>query len=254
MTPLSGLLLAVAGFAGGAVNSAAGGGTLLVFPALLATGLPAVTANITASVGMLVGTLGGSIAYRGELGGQRRRIRWFGVASVIGGVSGALLLLATPGDGFRAIVPYLLLTAVALLLLGPRLSAGLRARGRAPTREDDVTWHGFVLLSLVTIYGSYFGAGLGVVLLAILGIVLDEDFQRINALKSVLLTVANGAGVAVFIARGHVSWGYAAVVGIAAFAGGTVGARAARRLPTAWLRATVAILGTTVAIVLLIRR
>lgn len=254
MTPLSGVLLGLAGFAAGAVNAAAGGGTLIVFPALLAAGVPALTANVTASVGLIAGPVGGSLAYREELRGQRHRLIACGLASVLGGAVGALLLLATPGDGFRTFVPYLILTAVALLMAGPRIQAMLRARGRESHPDAQASSRTLLALAITTIYGGYFGAGQGVMLLAILGIALHDELQRINALKGVLGGLSSGAGVIVFVIAGHVDWGFAAVLGAGAYFGATFGVRIARRLPPQVLRATIAILGTTVATILLIRR
>lgn len=247
-------LVAVAGFGAGAVNAAAGGGTLISFPALLAAGVPALTANITSSVGLLTGYLGGSVAYRRELVGQGHRVRVLGVASAIGGVSGALLLLLTPGDAFRGFVPYLLLLACALLLAQPRVGDWVRARrDEAPSPGDRIGIGVAVLVAVLTVYGSYFGAGLGVVLLAALGIALHDGLQRINALKGLLSLIVNVAGVAVFLASGHVDWGYAAILAVTSFAGAHFGVGVARRVSPTVLRTTIVVLGITVAGALLIR-
>lgn len=247
-------LVAVAGFGAGAVNAAAGGGTLLSFPALLAAGVPALTANITSSVGLLTGYLGGSVAYRRELVGQGHRVRVLGVASVIGGVTGAVLLLLTPGDAFRGVVPYLLLLACALLLAQPRVGAWVRVRRSKQSSPDDQVRFGVaVLVAVLTVYGSYFGAGLGVVLLAALGVVLHDGLQRINALKGLLSLIVNVAGVAVFLASGHVDWGYAAILAVTSYAGAHFGVGVARRVSPVVLRAAVVVLGAAVAVVLLAR-
>lgn len=247
-------LVALAGFGAGAVNAAAGGGTLLSFPALLAAGVPALTANITSSVGLLTGYLGGSVAYRRELVGQRHRVRVLGVASAIGGVSGALLLLVTPGGAFRDLVPYLLLLACALLLAQPRVGAWVRARqGTEPTADDRVGVGVAVVVAVLTVYGSYFGAGLGVVLLAALGVALHDGIQRINALKGLLSLIVNVAGVAVFLASGHVDWGYAGILAVTSYVGAHFGVGVARRVSPAVLRGVVVVLGVAVAVALLAR-
>ena len=247
-------LVAVAGFGAGAVNAAAGGGTLLSFPALLAAGVPALTANITSSVGLLAGYAGGSVAYRRELVGQGHRVRVLGAASVVGGVAGALLLLVTPARSFRGVVPYLLLLACALLLAQPRVGAWVRARrGEAPHAGAKVGLGLAVLVAVLTVYGSYFGAGLGVVLLAALGIALDDGLQRINALKGLLSLIVNVAGVAIFLASGHVDWGYAAILTVTSYAGAHFGVGVARRVSPTVLRAAVVVLGAAVAAALLAR-
>jgi uncharacterized membrane protein YfcA len=248
------VLVAFAGFGAGAVNAAAGGGTLLSFPALLAAGVPALTANITSSVGLLAGYAGGSVAYREELAGQGHRVKVLGVSSVVGGVAGALLLLVTPGDAFRGLVPFLLLAACALLLAQPRVASWVRGRrGDQPRGGDRVTLGLAAVVAVLTVYGSYFGAGLGVVLLAALGIALDDGLQRINALKGLLSLIVNAAGVVVFLVSGHVAWGYALLLAVTSYAGGHFGVGVARRLPANTLRVGVVVLGAVVALVLLIR-
>jgi uncharacterized membrane protein YfcA len=247
------VLVAFAGFGAGAVNAAAGGGTLLSFPALLAAGVPALTANITSSVGLLAGYAGGSVAYREELAGQGHRVKVLGLSSIVGGVAGALLLLVTPGDAFRGLVPFLLLAACALLLAQPRVASWVRARrGDQPHGGDRVSLGLAALVAVLTVYGSYFGGGLGVVLLAALGIALDDGLQRINALKGLLSLIVNAAGVVVFLVSGHVAWGYALVLAVTSYAGGHFGVGVARRLPANALRVGVVVLGAVVALVLLL--
>jgi hypothetical protein len=272
MSPLEWLLVAGAGAAAGAVNAIAGGGTLVTFPALLAVGLPPVSANITSSVGLLAGYAGGSVGYRRELAGQGRRVRELALAAVVGGVLGALILLVTPADAFRAVVPYLVLVACALLAAQPRL-ARLVATRRAPAAlpagagstlpprrtaapepvGGSLGWgvRGGVLVA--SIYGSYFGAGLGVLLLGVLGILVADDLQRLNALKGLLSLIVNVVGVAVFVFSGWVDWPVALVVAATAWGGGLLGVRIARVLPARVLRAVVCALGVVVAVVLLVR-
>ncbi|MGN6300123.1 MAG: sulfite exporter TauE/SafE family protein [Angustibacter sp.] len=248
------LAIGAAGLAAGAVNAVAGGGTLISFPTLLAVGVPPVTANITSSVGLVTGYLGGAIGYRRELGGQRARLRALSVVAVLGGIAGAILLLVTPADSFRMVVPYLVLLSCALLAAQPRLAQWV-ARG---SRERSAPSHGVTLpvrvgVFVAAVYGSYFGAGLGVLLLGVLGILMADSLQRLNGLKTVLAFVVNAVGVAIFVVSGHVRWDLAAVLLGTSYVGGLLGARVARVLAPAVLRACVVTLGTVVAVVLLVR-
>jgi uncharacterized membrane protein YfcA len=244
------LLVLGAGFLGGGVNALAGGGTLLTYPALLAAGLPPVLANTTSSVGLLCGYAGGSLAYRREIEGQRARAARLVAAGVVGGVVGAVLLLVLDPDAFRVVVPYLVLLACALLAVQPRVAEWLRARGRA---EEHPLWISQLLIGAGAVYGTFFGAGLGVVMLAVLGLLVADDLQRLNALKGVLSLVINGVGALIFVATGHVSWLAAVLVAVGAFGGATLGVALARRLPPEGIRAGVVLTGVAVAIVLLLR-
>lgn len=252
------LLAAGGGLLAGGVNAIAGGGTLITFPALLAAGLPPVTANVTSSVGLLAGYAGGTVGYRRELQGQGDRVRQLLVVAAVGGVIGAVLLLRTPGDSFRALVPWLVVLACLLLAAQPRLSRAVAARraavapaGAAPPPE--IGWPVRLGVGVAAVYGSYFGAGLSVLLLAVLGVFLLDDLQRLNALKGLLSFLVNLVGVAVFVVSGRVDWPVALVVAAAAWVGGLLGVRVARRLPAARLRAAVVVLGLVVAAVLLVR-
>lgn len=251
MTPADAALTAGAGLLAGVVNAVAGGGTLVTFPALLSTGMPAVTANITSSVGLLSGYAGGSVAYRRELAGQGPRVRALGVVSVVGGVTGAVLLLVTPAAAFRSVVPFLILASCLLLAVQPRLAAALRHRGGA---GGDASWQLQAAVFVGAVYGAYFGAALGVLLLALLGLLLHDELQRLNALKGLLSLVINVVGVAVFVVAGRVAWGHAAILALTAYAGGTLGVGVARRLPAGLLRVAVVTLGVVVAGLLLFRR
>jgi uncharacterized membrane protein YfcA len=241
------MLVLGAGFLAGAVNAVAGGGTLISFPALLSVGISPVTANMTSSVGLLSGYAGGSVAYRRELEGQRQRAVGLLVAAVIGGLVGAVLLLLTPGDSFRALVPYLVLLSSGLLAVQPKVAGWLRGRG-----SDRPDWQVQLAVGTAAVYGSYFGAGLGVILLAVLGLLVVDELQRLNALKGVLSLVVNLAGVAVFLLTGHVDWLAALLLAVAAYLGATVGVGAARRLPGETVRAFVVVSGLVVGITLLL--
>lgn len=246
MTPADALMVLGAGTIAGAVNVVAGGGTLITFPALLAAGLSPVAANITSSVGLLAGYAGGSLAYRQELEGQRGRAKGLAVAGVIGGVAGAVLLLLTPGDSFRAVVPFLILLSCLLLAIQPRVAAWLKGRG-----ADHPAWQAQLAIGVAAVYGSYFGAGLGVIVLAVLGLLIADELQRLNALKGALSLVINLAGVAVFLATGSVHWLAALLLAVGAFVGATFGVRLARRLPGQAVRVFVVLAGLVVAVVLL---
>jgi uncharacterized membrane protein YfcA len=243
------VLLAGAGFGAGAVNAVAGGGSLVSFPALLAAGYPSVTANVTNSVAVLPGYAGGSLAYRRELAGQGDRIRALAPTSVLGTAAGAALLLTSPASVFDEIVPWLILAACALLALQPRAAA--IAQRHRDHRGSTVALQ--VGLFLGAVYGGYFGAGLGIMLLALLGVLLPDDLQRLNALKGVLSLIVAFVAAIAFAIFGPIAWDAALVVGVASLAGGAAGVRVARRLPAPVLRGVVVAYGVVVAIVLLVR-
>ena len=252
MTPGAAALLAAAGLTAGAVNSIAGGGTLITFPALLAIGVGPVAANITSSVGLLSGYLGGSIGYRNELAGQGRRIRALLLVGVLGGLTGAVVLLLTPASAFDAAVPILILISCALLAAQPALARLVAARRSTHPSGSDASWTVRAGVFASAVYGTYFGAGLGVLLLAVLGILVHDELQRLNALKGLLSLVVNIVGVLVFISSGRVVWAAAGILCIGAYTGGLLGVRLARRLPSHVLRAGVILLGTCVAVTLLL--
>lgn len=250
MTALEALLVLGAGSLAGAVNAIAGGGTLIAFPALLAVGLPAVPANTTCAVGLLAGYAGGSVAYRQELSGQGARARSLLLPALVGAVGGAVLLLALPGDAFEAVVPFLVLASCGLLALQPRLARALAARGVVRPHPG---WEVQLAVGAAAVYGAYFGAGLGVVLLAVLGALVPDDLQRLNALKGLQSLVVNLVAAGVFVAAGRVDWAAAAVLALGAWVGATYGVRLARRLPPTAVRVVVVLAGTAVGLVLLVR-
>jgi uncharacterized protein len=248
------VVVAAAGAAAGLINSLAGGGTLVMFPALLAVGIPARTANMTSSVALIWGYAGGSVGYRRELVDLGTAIRALAGAAVAGAGLGAAALLVTPADAFRSVVPYLILLSCGLFGTQERLRRRLAARraGQPLWMDSRRSWDAIGGTLVSAVYGSYFGAGLGVLLLAVLGITLDEDLQSLNALKSVLALVVNAVAVAVFVVAGDVSWGYATLGAVAAFAGGRGGVSFARRLSASALRRAVVVAGTAVAVTLLL--
>lgn len=231
-------LLVVAAFAAGAINAVAGGGSLVSFPALVAVGYPAKIANVTNTVALWPGYIGGSIGYAQQLRGQERRVLILTVPSIVGALLGSALLLLTPADSFEAIVPFLILFAAALLAVQPRVAAWVAKRRGARVVVDanvEVVVGTFVL----AIYGAYFGAGLGILTLAILGILLPDELHRSNALKGMLSAIINAAAVVYFAFFGPVEWLPAIVMAGAALAGGYIGVGWARRLSAERLRAAV---------------
>jgi len=239
-----------AGLAAGAVNTIVGSGSLISFPTLLALGYPPVVANVSNTLGLVPGSASGAIGYRRELRGQRRRVGVLGVASGLGGLTGAVLLLVLPGSVFRGVVPILILAACALVVVQPRLARRLAARG-GPSRP-----HGGPMLMAgvfgTGIYGGYFGAAQGVLLIALLGIFLDDTLQRLNGVKNVLAAVVNGVAAVVFILVADVAWDAAALLAVGAAVGGQIGARVGRRIPAAALRVIIVVVGTTVAVQMLL--
>lgn len=242
------LFLALAGLGAGLVNGAAGGGTLLSFPALLAVGYPALTANVTSTVGIWTGYLGGAAGFRREVASQKDRLKGLAPTVVAGGVAGGVLLLTTPSKDFRALAPYLLLFSCLLFAVQPLVGSWLAQKGQPSSR--NLLLH--IGVFVASVYGAYFGAGLGVVLLAVLGTALPEPLVRVNGLRSVLSLIVNTVAVIIFVAHAHVAWGAAGLMAGAALVGGYVGSRAARRVPSAVLRAIVVALGLATAVSLFV--
>lgn len=235
------LAIALAGFAAGTINTVVGSGTLITFPVLLAFGFAPVTANVSNTVGLVPGSLSGAIGYRHELAGQAGKARRLGTVSALGSVTGATLLLVLPASAFEAIVPAFIAIALALVVLQPRLAAALASR--SPAREHG--GHAVTLLALFAtgVYGGYFGAAQGILLLAILGLALAQDLHRTNALKNVLAGLVNGVAGLFFVVAAHVEWGPAAIIALGSIVGGQVGARYGRRLHPAALRGLIVVVG-----------
>ena len=238
------LLLAMAGLGAGVVNGAAGGGTLLSFPALLAVGYPALTANVTSTVGIWTGYLGGAAGFRKEIGAQQRRLAALTPTVVVGAVAGGVLLLTTPSNDFSAIAPYLLLFSCLLFAVQPLVRSWLAKRGEP--RPHTLFMHAGLFVA--AIYGAYFGAGLGVVMLAVLGTALPEPLVRVNGLRSVLSLLVNTVAVVIFVARAHIAWSAAGLMAGCALVGGYAGSRLARRIPTVVLRSVIITLGLVTAV------
>jgi uncharacterized membrane protein YfcA len=240
MDPLEALAIAAAGVAAGTINTVVGSGTLVTFPVLLAFGYPPVVANVSNTIGLVPGSISGALGYRRELEGQGRRAAHFGFASFLGALTGAVLLLTLPASAFKAIVPVFIAIALVLIVLQPRLSRRLAAR-RPPGGHEGVVPALAVYGSGV--YGGYFGAAQGILLLAVLGLALPDDLQRINALKNVLALIVNGVAGIVFVFVAHVAWAAAGLIAAGAVVGGQIGAHYGRRLPPAALRTVIVAVG-----------
>jgi uncharacterized protein len=246
MTPLEALLVLVAGVWAGAINTLVGSGSLVTFPVLLAVGYPPLTANISNNLGVVPGSVSGAYGYRRELHGQGGRLLRFAPASVLGGVAGAVLLLALPASAFEAIVPVFVAAGVVLVVLQPRINRRL-ARRRA--EAEQLRTHGgapaLLATGLTGVYGGYFGAAQGVLLLAVLGIAIDDELQRVNALKVVLAGLVNFVAAVVFViaAQDRLAWGAVALIAVGSAIGGQLGARVGRRLPAPALRAVIVVVG-----------
>jgi hypothetical protein len=271
------LAIFAAGLAAGTINTVVGSGTLITFPTLLAFGYPPVLANVSNNVGLVPGGFSGAHGYRAELAGQRRRLLRLGSASLCGGLVGAILLLVLPAGAFKAIVPALIGVALVMVVFQPRLSkwvaARQRARGAAPGGDADsslvagavsvitpvrqqgalqvggpVLW---TLVFLSGVYGGYFGAAQGVLLIGLMGVAFTDSMQRVNAVKNVLAGLVNGVAAVVFIIVTHVDWGAAGLIAAGAILGGQLGARIGKKLPPWALRAAIICVGVAALVKLL---
>jgi hypothetical protein len=243
------LLLAAAGFAAGVVNAIAGGGSLISFPALLLTGMPSVAANATNTVAIWPGTISSALAYRRFIGEERRRATILAVPSLVGGLLGSIILIHTPESVFDAVVPWLILFACALLAVQQRVGAFLASR--RTMQAHRVPWELWVSQLLISIYGGYFGAGIGILMLAAMGIFLPDAFQHANALKVLFSLLINGIAALYFLGIGAASIPYAAFMAVCALLGGWVGAHLAQRLPARVFRLLVITYGVLIALKLM---
>jgi uncharacterized protein len=253
VTPYEVVAILLAGVAAGTINTVVGSGTLITFPTLLAFGVPPVTANVSNTIGLVPGSISGAIGYRRELTGQRSRVLRLCVASLVGGVVGALLLLVLPDDAFAAIVPALVLLGCTLVVLQPRISRWVAARhsaaGGLPHHGTWWVWPGVLLTG---VYGGYFGAAQGVLLMAVLGTGIDETLQRLNAVKNVLAAVVNGVAGLIFAVVADVDWRVVLLIGVGSVIGGQLGATIGRRLPPLALRVVIVVAGIAALTVFLV--
>ncbi len=266
LEPLQYVLVALAAVAAGAINALAGGGTLITFPTLTAMGIPAVSANVTNTVALLPGYLGATFAQKEEVLSQRRRL-WLLLPAALGGLVGGLLLLRTDEKLFRQLVPFLILLASLLLaaqeplkrwLAGKRQpsgGAGERGGGGGPEGTPALSGEAWAAAPVffAAIYGGYFGAGLSVIVLAVLALVIDDSLTRLNGLKQVVGFVTNLTAALFFVFSGRVIWSVAAVMAVGALIGGALGGRLAGRVAPATLRRVVVVIGITVAIIYFVR-
>jgi uncharacterized protein len=240
MSALEVVAILAAGLFAGTINTVVGSGTLVTFPVLLAVGYPPVVANVSNTIGLVPGSVAGAIGYRRELAGQRGRLVRLAGASLTGGITGAVALLVLPEEAFRAIVPVFIAIALVLIVLQPRLSRRLAGPHGHHARLGVVAV-GAVFLTGV--YGGYFGAAQGILLLGILGIALPDDLQRLNALKNVLAGIVNAVAGAIFVVSAEVAWTPALLIAAGAVAGGWLGARYGRRLSPTALRGVIIAVG-----------
>ncbi len=249
MTPLHAVAIFAAGIAAGTINTVVGSGTLITFPALLAFGYAPLTANVSNTIGLVPGSVSGAVGYRRELTGQRRRALPLALASLLGGVTGAVLLLTLPASAFKKIVPAFIAVALLMIAVQPWLNRRLGSRRRRDGETAGPLTNVGVFLSGV--YGGYFGAAQGILLLAILGLAIDDDLQRINALKVVLAGLVNLVAGVIFAFAAHVSWAPAGLIAGGSILGGIVGARQGRRLSPLLLRLLIMAVGISAIVRLL---
>ncbi|GGP67699.1 UPF0721 transmembrane protein [Streptomyces abikoensis] len=249
------LAVLAAGVGAGTINAIVGSGTLFTFPVLLATGLPPVTANVSNTIGLVTGNISGAVGYRRELRGQRARVIRFGITALIGGLTGAVLLLALPSKAFDAIVPALIALALVLVVLQPRLARAL-ARRRERNGTEAPTDGGPALLAgllLASAYGGYFGAAQGVMYLSLMGLLLHDDLQRVNALKNTIGVVVNGVAALFFVFVADVDWTAVLLIAAGSTIGGLIGAKVGRRLSPTVLRGVIVVVGVVAIVQMLLR-
>ncbi|MEU3692914.1 sulfite exporter TauE/SafE family protein [Streptomyces narbonensis] len=239
------LAVFAAGIGAGTINTIVGSGTLITFPVLLATGLPPITANVSNALGLVPGSISGAIGYRRELKGQKARIIRLGSVALLGGLIGAILLLALPSDAFDAIVPVLIGLALVLVLLQPRIAAAVQRR-REQTGTVAHPDGGPVLLvglCLASMYGGYFGAAQGVLYLSLMGLLLHDTLQRINAVKNILGALVNGVAAVFFLFVAEFDWTAVLLIAVGSTIGGQIGAKVGRKLPPSVLRGVIIAVG-----------
>jgi uncharacterized protein len=242
LTPLDGVAVAAVGVAAGAVNAIAGAGSLLTFPVLVALGQSPLSANVTNCIGVVPGNVAGTYGFRSQLGGQRSRLARFALPAVAGSAVGGGLLLALPSHSFAIVAPVLVGAASVLMLAQPFIAQRV---DRARARRNALGLAAAIFA--ISVYGGYFGSGIGVLFLAVLGIFVVDRLPRLNAAKTVLQALANGVAGILFAFLGPVSWWAALVLAVSTAAGGPLGARLSLRLPAAVLRPVIGILGLVAA-------
>ena len=250
---LKALLLFFVGTVAGVINSVAGGGTLLSFPTLMFTGVPAIVANATNTIALQVGTMASFVSYRGEFAKQKKWAWRYGPPSMIGGLLGAILLLRTGETLFRHIVPYLILFATILFTFQPVVSRFLQIEAKAMQKSGHALGAAMFFQFCVGIYGGYFGAGIGILMLAALGMMVEGDIHEVNSLKVLMASLINGVAAIYFIANGSVLWADALLLAAGAMLGGYTGPIMARRVGAKIVRGFVTCLGFAIGIYFLVR-
>jgi uncharacterized protein len=254
---LDAIAVLAAGIAAGGINAIVGSGSLITFPTLLALGYPPVVANVSNNLGLVSGNVSGAYGYREELKGQRGRLLRLGSASLIGALAGGALLLSLPAEAFDFIVPGLIVIALVLVVVQPRLQGWLKARrdGKDRHRPDGgpALWLGVLATG---VYGGYFGAAQGIVLIAILGLALDDDLQRLNGAKNAMSAIVNGTAALLFIAMWLLSdtvidWWVVLLIAVGSTVGGLLGAKVGRRIPPLVLRGVIVAVGVAAIVQLL---
>ncbi|MEU5705077.1 sulfite exporter TauE/SafE family protein [Streptomyces aurantiacus] len=273
MTPVEGVAVFAAGVGAGAVNTVVGSGTLITFPVLLATGLQPVTATVSNALGLIPGAVSGAFGYREELRGQRRRILRLSVGALLGGFTGAVLLLALPATAFEKIVPVVVGLALVLVAFQPLITKRLRHRrasadagapdsadAPAPAPAPAQTYARrdggpllFVGMTLASVYGGYFAAAQGVIYISLMGVFLDETMQRLTAVKNVLVAIVNTVAATFFLFVADFDWTAVALIAVGSALGGQLGAAVGRRFSPVVLRTLIVTIGTAALVQLLLR-
>lgn len=248
MSPTDAILITLAGLGAGMINTVVGSGSLITFPTLIALGYPPVLANVSNNIGLVPGALSGVYGYRRELVGQSNRIKRLVPASLAGSLLGSILLLQLPSAVFKKVVIVLIVIALALVVAQPTISRRLHAKGDASTR---VTWPLMVLVGLAGIYGGYFGAAQGIILIALLGIFIADDLQRLNGVKNVLAMSVNLMASAVFLFAAEINWAIVACIALGSVVGGQLGATVGRKLNPKAFRTVIVVVGLTALVRLL---
>jgi uncharacterized membrane protein YfcA len=249
MSALEIIAIFAAGIVAGTINTVVGSGTLFTFPVLLAFGYAPVTANVSNTVGLVPGSASGAFGYRDELKGQERRLALLATFSVIGGIIGAVLLLTLPASAFKDIVPVFIIIALLLIVFQTRINRFLESRGSGRGERPGPLALAGVFAG--GIYGGYFGAAQGIMVLAILGLSLEDRLQRLNALKVVMTGTVNLVSGIVFVFAAHVAWAPAGLIAAGSVLGGGFGARIGRRLPPQALRGVIIVVGIAAIVRLL---
>ncbi len=249
MTPWHAIAIFAAGIAAGTINTVVGSGTLITFPTLLAFGYAPVTANVSNTIGLVPGSVSGAVGYRGELSGQRERVLRLGIAAVCGGALGSILLLVLPASAFKAIVPFFIGIALLLILLQKQINRALGDRRRGV--GEGIPFAALAGAFGCGIYGGYFGAAQGILMMSVLGLSMDDTLQRLNAVKVITTGLTNLIAGAIFVIAAHVAWDVAGLIACGSMIGGVLGARYGRRLSPNALRALIVIVGI-IAIIRLI--